>query len=112
MKPYLKNYELSIEEKKVMFSLKNRLIDVKVNYKKKYKDELECRLCGYPEESQSHLVVCPEILSEDKPREAFENYSYDNIFSSDIKKQTHLIRKHLLKMWRIQLKKHSQHNET
>ena len=97
-----------------MFRLKNGLIDVKVNYKKKYNDELECRLCGYHEESQSHLVVCPEILSEDKPREAFENYSYDNIFSSDIKKQTHLIRtwKHLLNMWRIKLKKRSQHNET
>jgi hypothetical protein len=73
MQPYLKNDELSIEKKKIMFRLKNRLIDVKVNYKKKYKDELECRLCSYPEESQSHLVVCPEILSDDKLREALIN---------------------------------------
>ena len=110
MQPYLKNDKLSIEEKKIMFRLKNRLIDVKVNYKKKYKDELECRLCGYPEESQSHLVACPEILSDVKLREDLENYSYDDIFSSDIQKQTHLIRtwKHLLNTWRIKLKKHSQ----
>ena len=74
MQSYLKNDELSIEEKRIMFRLKNRLIDVKVNYKKKYKDELECRLCSFPEESQSHLVSCPEILSDDKLREALKDY--------------------------------------
>ena len=113
MQPYLRNDELSIEEKKLMFRLKNRLIDVKVNFKKKYKDELECRLCSYPEESQSHLFVCPEILSDDKLRDDLKNYSYDEIFSNDIQKQTHLIRtwKHLLNMWCIKLKRQSQLNE-
>jgi hypothetical protein len=60
IQPYLKNDELSIEDKKLMFRLKNRLIDVKINYRKKYKDNLLCRLCNSSEESQPHLVVCPE----------------------------------------------------
>ena len=51
MQPYLKNRNLSIEEKKIMFRIKNRLIDVKMNFKKKYNDMVECRLCGAPEES-------------------------------------------------------------
>ena len=113
IQPYLKNDELSIEDKKLMFRLKNRLIDVKINYRKKYKDNLQCRLCNSSEESQPHLVVCPELMIDDKLREAFENYCYDDIFSNDEKKQTHLIRswKILLNNWRIKLKKQSSQNE-
>ena len=107
------NDELSIEDKKLMFRLKNRLIDVKINYRKKYKDNLQCRLCNSSEESQPHLVVFPELMIDDKLREAFENYCYDDIFSNDEKKQTHLIRswKILLNNWRIKLKKQSSQNE-
>ena len=113
IQPYLKNDELSIEDKKLMFRLKNRLIDVKINYRKKYKDNLQCRLCNSSEESQPHLVVCPELMIDNKLREAFENYCYDDIFSNDEKKQTHLIRswKILLNNWRIKLKKQSSQNE-
>ena len=112
MKPYLKNNELSIEEKKLMFRLKNRLIDVKINYRKKYKDNLQCRLCNLTEESQPHLVVCPELMMDNNLREAFENYCYSDIFSNDLKKQTHLIKswKLLLNNWRIKLKRNSAQN--
>ena len=52
MQPYLRNEELSIQNKKLMFRIKNRLIDVNTNFKRKYKNNLECRLCSAPEKSQ------------------------------------------------------------
>ena len=60
MQPYLQNENLSIQNKKLMFKIKNRLIDVKTNFKKKYSNNLKCRLCSSPEESQAHLIECSE----------------------------------------------------
>jgi hypothetical protein len=98
MQPYLKNDELSIEEKKLIFRLNNRLIDVKVNYKKKYKDELEYRLCGYPEESQKFcLMTSSGTYSPATFRNRHTSSEHGSIF---------------LNMWRIKSKKRSQHNET
>ena len=106
-------FDLLCQNHPLMFRLKNRVIDVKINYRQKYKDNLQCRLCNSAEESQPHLVVCPELMIDNKLREAFKNYCYSDIFSNDEKKQTHLIRswKILLKNWRIKLKKQSSQNE-
>ena len=82
-----------------MFRIKNRLINVKTNQKSKYKDDLQCRLCNISEESQSHLVVCSEILTDDNIRRALDGYSYDDVFSTNLRTQTHLI-----KTWRLILK--------
>ena len=62
MQPYLRNKSLNIEGKKVLFKLRNRLIDVKTNFKK-YNNNLECCLCNAheSEESQAHLVKNSEI---------------------------------------------------
>ena len=109
MQSYLRNNNLSIEEKKLMFRLKNRLIDVKVNFKKKYNDSLECRLCGGNEESQQHLTTCPEILADSSIREALENYSYSDLFSNHEPTQTHMIRilKLIMNIWKLKLRKQS-----
>ena len=68
------------------------MIDVKINFKKKYKDKLECRLCSFPEESQAHQFECNEIIIDEEVKSAIGSYSYEDIFSSDIKTQTHLIK--------------------
>ena len=91
MQPYLRNESLSIELKKLMFRIKNRLIDVKTNFKGKYKDNLKCRLCDNPEESQPHLVECSEIVSNDEVKNALEGFSYNDIFTTNLQVQTHLL---------------------
>ena len=90
-----------------MFCIRNRLIDVKYNFKKKYNNDIECRLCGAPEESQPHLVKCPQILSDDNIKSSLQNYTYLDIFSSHEPTQTHLIKtwKLIVNNWRIKLKK-------
>ena len=110
MQPYLRSEQLSIQEKRLFFRIKNRLIDVKCNYKKKYKDQLECRLCGSPEESQAHLVECIEILSDDKIKKALESHTYADIFSTNLETQVHLIKtwKQIMNVRKIKMNKLNQ----
>ena len=61
MKPSLENDILKIEDKKLMFKIRNRLIDVKSNNKTKFKEDMPCRrLCRADEESQTCLFSCTE----------------------------------------------------
>ena len=74
MQPYLRNESLKIEENISMFKIRNRLIDVKSNFKKKYKNNLICHLCEMAKESQSHLVNCTVIPSDSSIKSAVEQY--------------------------------------
>ena len=91
MQPYLRNESMKIEEKKLLFKLKNRLIDVKLNFKKKYKDNMTCRLCNVSDESQIHLLNCTVILSDTYIKTALDGYTYTDTFSANQETQTHMI---------------------
>ena len=91
MKPYLENESLKIEDKRLMFKIRNRLIDVKANYRTKFKEDMSCRLCKADEESQPHLFSCLEILSDRTVKDAIEGYTYNDIFSDDLKMQEQMI---------------------
>ena len=99
IQPYLRNEELSIQNKKLMFRIRNRLIDVKTNFKKKYNNNLECRLCSSPEESQSHLVECIEIVNDVEVMRALDSHEYSDIFSPELSIQTKLV-----KAWQLIMK--------
>ena len=107
IQPYLRNEELSIQNKKLMFRIRNRLIDVKTNFKTKYNNNLECRLCAAPEESQSHLVECSEVVNNEEVKKALCSYKYSDIFSSELKIQTKLVKawQLIMKTRNIKLKK-------
>ena len=106
MQPYLRNELLNIEGKKLLFRIRNRLIDVKTNFKRKYNNNLECRLCNAAEESQAHLVQCSEIICDNELKTALEGYDYSDIFSSNLQVQTHLVTtwKKILKLRKNKLK--------
>ena len=91
MQPYLRNESMKIEEKKLMFRLRNRLIDVKLNFRKKYNGDLNCRLCKLAEESQSHLLNCIVVLDDENIKEALEGYTYDDVFSTNLNTQAHMV---------------------
>ena len=91
MQPYLKSETLKIEEKKLMFRLRNRLIDVKLNFRKKYSGDLKCRLCKVSEESQAHLLNCSVVLNDEQVKSALEGYTYNHLFSTNLDIQAHMI---------------------
>ena len=63
---YLKSRELSTKQKKLLFSLRSRSVNVKTNYKNKFKFNMKCSICQLDstEESEKHLLQCSEIVKK------------------------------------------------
>ena len=104
---HIPNYSLTIQEylapnvtniklAKFIYHVRNRILDVKANYKNKY-DDLLCPVCSLPNsvDSQEHLLHCPKLvdtmLVQGVPR-------YEDIFSSDVEKQV-TIATAMQKLW-------------
>ena len=79
IKQYLTCQEISTEEKKLLFALKTKTVNVKTNYSSGYKDNMQCRLCGKPgeDESEIHILTCQQIVNENG---LLENLVYSDIF--------------------------------
>ena len=89
LQKYLISEKLSTKEKKLLFSLRTRSVNVKTNYKNKYKFNMQCSLCGDPSESESetHLLNCTKILESIDNATEVQNASYKHIFSENIEEQ-------------------------
>ena len=98
MQEYLKSSSLQIGEKKLLFQLRTRMLDVKENFKHAYPDHV-CPLCGSENDSQQHLLDCVTI-SEDASSMIDPNVKYSDLFSNDVSKQAQITR-----LFRSQLKK-------
>ena len=84
MKEYLKTSQISTEDKRLLFSMRCRVNDIKSNYKSKYQNNMKCSLfSSNEEESELHLLRCDNIITE-----------YSDIFS-DLKKQIRAV-----KLWK------------
>ena len=62
MADYLKPNGITNTEARFLFSIRCRMLDVRVNYEGQHSDTL-CPLCDEEEDSQHHLLVC-EVLGE------------------------------------------------
>ena len=80
MSEYLQpiNNELSIEQKREMFSIRNRMLDIPYNFPGKNKHN-ECE-CGETED-MSHIYNC-EMLNKNET-----NLSYETIYTGNMKQQ-------------------------
>ena len=83
MQVYLRNESLKIEDKKLLFRLRNRLVDVKTNFHNKYINDMQCSSCKVAEKSQIHLMECNVILSYSHVEEAVKDISYKDKFSTN-----------------------------
>ena len=84
---YLKSPVFDTKQKKLLFKLRSRTIDVKMNFPGQHKN-LMCRSCELVPESQGHLLQCPKLVTKlnylcGKTSKLNE---YD-IYSDDISKQ-------------------------
>ena len=48
---------------KQIMKVRLNMVDIKMNYKSKYKDDLLCMACGKEEESSEHVIQCKEYKS-------------------------------------------------
>ena len=88
IQPYMKSTIFLNDEVSLLFAIRSRLIDCKMNFKSKYsKDDLLCSICYEEEESQIHVFKCKVLNNELKSNYLIEeNVCYEDIFS-DYKKQ-------------------------
>ena len=61
MAEYIKNPALTTREKQLLFKLRSRTLDVKQNFSRQYENPW-CTSCGLFQETQAHLLQCPEIV--------------------------------------------------
>ena len=61
---YLKKLDPNIA--RVIFKARTRMFDMKVNYKRKYKSNLDCPFCKYYDEAFDHIFKCNSGLFHTK----------------------------------------------
>ena len=89
---YLQNNILTTKQKKLLFSLRTRSVDVKTNYKSIYTFNMQCRLCEKDEDSERHYLKCDKISNKIDPSIDLNQAKYENIFSSNIEEQINITR--------------------
>ena len=90
MRKYLQPNKIRMrkEEAQLIFKLRCRMTQIKVNLKGKY-DTLECDACGKEEETQEHILVCEE-LNKDKDNQEF---NYENLFNGTVTEQVKIAKR-------------------
>ena len=80
---YLVDEKFSKSEAQLLFKLRSKTLNVKMNFSQMYSDNL-CRVCKLFPESQSHLLQCPDILPKLKllsnTEKIEEKYIYGDIY--------------------------------
>ena len=61
--------------------MRTRTVNVKTNYKHSYTNDMICRLCEKPneDECEEHLLVCSEVITDDKLKIDISKMSYHDI---------------------------------
>ena len=72
----LPNNQLTIEEQRTLFGMRNGMIDIPANFSTKKENKAKC-ICKENEDMR-HIYNC-EYLNSDKPDEKYERIFSDNI---------------------------------
>ena len=86
---YLLPNILGNKQKKLLFLLRSRMIDVKVKFSEKCINNKLFKICKEKSESQEHVLKCKEIL---KQRNILVNgdIDYNHIFDKEVEKQANV----------------------
>ena len=79
---YLKSKNLNKEEIRNLFKLRNRMINVKLNFKSSNKENIWCKTCYLFPETQQHLTTCPVLKSRLKHLVDYETLDHSMIFQN------------------------------
>ena len=90
MQPYLKPNSISSQEAKFIFLLRTRMLDVRINYRNRYKD-IRCPNCEDFPDDQAHLLLCTKLCSGTSVANR-PTPDYDNIFNTDLGKMVEVSR--------------------
>jgi hypothetical protein len=80
---------LNNQQKKLLFLLRSKMVDVRDNFREKYKNDKICKICNTEVENQEHVLLCTEITQQ-------ANVLIDNqvevsdIFADEVEKQSRI----------------------
>ena len=80
---------LGNKQKKLLFLLRSRMIDVKVNFSEKYMNNKLFKICKEESESQEHVLKCKEILKQTNIL-VNGDIDYNHIFDKEVEKQANV----------------------
>ena len=85
---YLNCPQFNTKQKQLLFRLRSKTLDVKMNFRGQYKD-LWCISCGLFPESQGHLIQCPQLVTKlnylsGKTSKLNENDIYSNMEKQEV----------------------------
>ena len=89
MQDYLRPNEINSQEAKFIFHLRSRMVDVRANLSERYSDLL-CPLCHREEDTQKHLLECPNL--DDGSVLVTKVPSYSDIFSENLQSKIEVAR--------------------
>ena len=75
------------EDSQLIFKLRSRMTEVKMNMKGLYYNEYDCRACGEGNETQEHILQCKVILSMNKEYDQMNIIDYEKISSGKVEEQ-------------------------
>ena len=75
------------EDSQLIFKLRSRMTEVKMNMKGLHYNEYECRACGNANETQEHKLQCEVILNMNKEYEQMKVIDYEKISSGNVEEQ-------------------------
>ena len=99
MEKYLRptNVKMKKEECQLIFKLRSRSTDLKVNQKNKYYT-YECDACEAEDESQEHILQCDEISKMQEDNHENEDIPYEKIMNGTVKEQLNIAKRFSKKM--------------
>ena len=77
---------MTIHERQFLFALRTRMVDVKANFKIGQRD-IRCRTCSQAEESQEHILQCPELQEKEIVTGLTD---YKDLFKNNTEKLAHI----------------------
>ena len=87
MRSYLKNQNINTKNKKLIFTLRSRMYDVKQNYKGTNLFDMTCPCCFTEQDTQLHLIFCTKLTGNVTKEE------YNYIFGNNDEKIGDVIKK-------------------
>ena len=75
------------EDSQLIFKLRSRMTEVKMNMKGLYYNEYDCRACGEGNETQEHILQCKVLLSMNKEYDQMNIIDYEKISSGKVQEQ-------------------------
>ena len=90
MQNYFKSnrHRISQEESQMIFKMRSRVTNVKMNYKGNY-ENLDCSVCNKENESQKHIIECSEILKHRK--DMTKVIEYEKLFGENVRIQKEIV---------------------